>query len=251
MKKVIYTVLTGNYDHLAQPAVTEPSFDYVCFTDAAEGCDGVWQLRPIPFEGTPVMRARWAKLHPYLLLPEYDLSVFMDANLCITGAGFYERIKACDAPYAVLDHCVRDCVWEELRYCYLKDKIGTEAALRWHKELNQMQMPRHFGLAETNVLVRRHGMDAVRNLDRCWWELLLLSGGTRDQLAFTPALHRRGLSMPPLLLGPGRNARNVAFLAYTLHPQTGKEHAPGKLNWFNIRYHLRLLWRKMVLLCLK
>ena len=252
MKKVIYTVLTGNYDRLQQPSVTDPAYDYVCFTDRPGARDGVWELRPIPYEGSAVMRARYAKLHPQELLPGYDLSVFMDANLCITGAGFYERVNACEAPYAVLDHCVRDCVWEELRYCYLKDKMGTAAALHWHKELKQMQMPRHFGLAETNVLVRRHGAESVRDLDRCWWELLLLSGGTRDQLAFTPALHRLGLSMPPWLLGPGRNARNVACLAYTLHPATGKENVPGRLNWANLVYNLRLLWRKAVLrLCLK
>ena len=149
MKKVIYTVLTGNYDHLAQPEVVDPTFDYVCFTDRA-GQDGVWQLREIPFaSASPILRARWAKLHPHLLLPEYELSVFMDANLCIAGAAFYEQISAAEAPLALLEHPSRDCVWEELRYCYLKDKLSTRAAFGLLGRYRNMAMPRHAGLYET------------------------------------------------------------------------------------------------------
>lgn len=251
-KRVIYTVLTGGYDPLVQPAVTRPGWDYVCFTDQPGERDGVWQLRPIPYEGSPLLKARYAKMHPGELLPEYGLSVFMDANLRITDAAFYERLEACQAPYAVLDHGARDCVWEELRYCYLKDRIGTGAALRWHRALRQMGMPRHFGLAENNVLLRRHHLEEAACLDRRWWELFLRSGAARDQLAFAPAVFSLGMSMPSWLLGPGRNARNVPFLSYSVHPPTGKENIPGRLNWANLKYNLRLLWRKAVLrVCLK
>ena len=151
MKKVIYTVLTGNYDRLAQPEVVSAAFDYICFTDKA-GQDGVWQLREIPFaSGNPILRARYAKLHPHLLLPEYELSVFMDANLCITGPEFYEAVSS--SPIAVLEHPERDCVWEELRYCYLKDKVSTASAFRIHKMLRGM--PRHWGLVPVHTAV--HG----------------------------------------------------------------------------------------------
>ena len=245
-QKVVYTVLTGGYDRLAQPEVTAPGWDYICFTDR-EGRDGVWQLRPIPYEGSPVLRARWAKLHPHLLLPEYERSVFMDANLCITGPELYQV----EQRLAVLPHPQRDCVWEELRYCYLKDKVSIRTAVRWHRFLRRMPMPRHAGLAETNILVREHKHPQVVALDQRWWELLLQSGGSRDQLCFTPALHQLGLATPPWIFGPGRNARNVACVRYENHPATGLENVPGRLDWANLKYHLRLLWRKAVLLCLR
>lgn len=247
MKKVIYTVLTGNYDRLAQPEVADPSFDYVCFTDRA-GQDGVWQLREIPFASeSPVLRARYAKLHPHRLLPEYDLSVFMDANLCITGEAFYGRISALEeVPLALLEHPSRDCVYEELRYCYLKDKLSTRAAFGLLRRYKQMAMPRHAGLYETNVVLRRHKEAAVVALDERWWALLETSRCTRDQLSLTPALHVEGLR-PALLLGRGCSARNVPYIRYTLHPRTGKENVPGKLNWANLKYNLRLLWRKGML----
>ena len=250
MKKVIYTVLTGNYDPLAQPEVVDPAWDYVCFTDKA-GQDGVWQLREIPFASdSPILRARYAKLHPHLLLPEYEVSVFMDANLCITGEAFYTRLSAVDAPLALLEHPSRDCVYEELRYCYLKDKLSTAAARGLLRSYRQMAMPRHFGLYETNVVLRRHQDAAVVALDKQWWRLLEASRCTRDQLSLTPALYLEGLQ-PALLLGKGLNARNVPYIRYSLHPRTGKENVPGKLNWANLKYNLRLLWRQCNLLWLK
>lgn len=247
MEKVVYTVLTGGYDRLQQPVVTYPEYRYVCFTDHA-GTDGVWELREIPFEGSPVLRARYAKMNPHLLLKEFDYSVFMDANLCITGGEFYSHVG--EAPLAILQHPSRDCVWEELRYCYLKDKVSTASALRIHKMLQAIDMPRHAGLAETNVLGRLHNDPQVIALDQLWWRMLLESGGTRDQLVFTPALHRLGIE-PALLLGPGLCARNVPYIQYSLHPLTGRENTPGKLNWANVKYNLRLAWRKALLPCLK
>lgn len=250
MKKVIYTVLTGNYDHLAQPEVVDPAWDYVCFTDKA-GQDGVWQLREIPFaSASPILRARYAKLHPHLLLPEYEVSVFMDANLCITGEAFYARLAAVDAPLALLEHPSRDCVYEELRYCYRKDKLSTCAARSLLRSYKQMAMPRHCGLYETNVVLRHHMDAAVVALDNRWWTLLETSRCTRDQLSLTPALHLEGLQ-PALLLGKGLNARNVPYIRYSLHPLTGRENVPGKLNWANLKYNLRLLWRQCNLLWLR
>lgn len=250
MRKVIYTVLTGNYDRLAQPLAVDSSYDYVCFTDST-GKDGVWQLREFssPYRNS-ILRARYAKLHPQLLLPDYDLSVFMDANLCISAPEFYDKVAACASPLAFLPHPDRDCVYDELRYCYLKDKIGTREAFAQLKRLKAMGMPRHAGLYETNILLRRHLDADVVALDEAWWQLLLNSGATRDQLCLTPALIRLRLQ-PELLFGTGLNARNVPFVRYTLHPPTGKENVPGKLNWANVRYNLRLGWRKCMLPWLK
>ncbi len=270
-QKVIYTVLTGGYDRLEQPVAVSPDWDYICFGDI-EGQDGVWKLRTIPFEGTPVMRARWAKMHPHILLPEYSYSVFMDANLLICAPEFYSALlqeqkqpfllfttcsstqpgaKSADIGLLrVLEHPERDCVWEELRYCFLKDKVSTGTAVKWHRYLRKMCMPRHVGLAETNIIAREHNNLQIIALDNLWWQFLEKTGGSRDQLAFTPALHTIGLN-PSLLFGPGLNARNVPYVKYVNHPVKGPQNQPGKLNWANLQYNIRLLWRKAVLLCLR
>jgi len=253
MKKVIYTVLTGGYDRLAQPGVIHPDYDYICFTDAGEGRDGAWELQRIPFETPdPVTRARYCKLQPHVVLPEYDISVFMDANLCITGDGFYEAVEkalAAGTPIAGLPHPERDCVFDELRYCYLKDKLSTCAAFRHRRHLISLGMPRHAGLLETNILLRAHNTPELIALDDAWWEEFQRCC-TRDQLSLPPVLQRLGMQ-PALLFGPGRCARNVPFVHYSLHPRSGKEKTPGRLTWGNVRYRLRLGWRRWCLLFLK
>ena len=119
-QKVIYTALTGGYDTLRQPLVVQEGWDYVCFTDR-DGKEGVWQLRKVPFGGSPVLQARQVKLQPHRVLPEYEISVWMDANLCIAQDTFYTLVeKALDegCVLAGVPHPSRDCVFDELVKCY-------------------------------------------------------------------------------------------------------------------------------------
>ena len=247
-RKVIYTCLTGGYDHLGQPAVVDPSYDYICFTDT-EGQDGVWELRKIPFDSPdPVSRSRYPKILPHKVLSEYEYSVYMDANICITDPEFYriaDRLITDEITFAQVEHPDRDCVYDELRYCYLKDKIDTRTAFRLYRKWNAEDLPRHAGLYENNLILRRHNITEARALDEAWWKGWE-SGVHRDQLCLMPIFLRHNIH-PAFLLGKGLNARNVPYLKYTLHPPTGKENTPGRPTWGNVRYHLRLGWRKMTL----
>jgi hypothetical protein len=247
-RKVIFTCLTGGYDRLEQPVAVAPDWDYICFTDT-DGQDGVWQLRKIPFDSPdPVVRSRFPKILPDRVLPEYDYSVYMDANLRITGEEFYGFADKCIATgisFAQVQHPDRDCVYEELRYCYLKDKIDTKTAFRLYRKWKDEGLPRHAGLYENNLIFRRHKITEARALDEAWWHAFS-AGVPRDQLCLQPIFLRHGIH-PNLLLGEGLNARNVPYLKYTLHPPTGKENTPGRLTWGNVVYRLRLSWRKLML----
>ena len=246
--KVIYTCLTGGYDRLEQPAVADPTWDYICFTDT-EGQDGVWQLRKIPLDSPdPVSRSRYPKILPHRVLPEYDYSLYMDANIRIMDPEFYrvtDRLITDEITFAQVEHPDRDCVYDELRYCYLKDKIVTRKAFRLYRKWTAEDLPRHAGLYENNLIFRRHNITEARALDEAWWKGWE-SGVHRDQLCLMPIFLRHNIH-PALLLGKGLNARNVPYLQYTLHPPTGKENTPGRLTWGNVRYHLRLGWRKLTL----
>lgn len=247
-RKVIYTCLTGGYDRLEQPAVVAPDWDYVCFTDT-DGQDGVWQLRKISYESPdPVVRSRYPKILPHKVLSEYDYSVYMDANIRIMDAEFYRIADMCIADgvaFAQVQHPDRDCVFEELRYCYLKDKVNTRTAFRLYRQWTASGLPSHAGLYENNLIFRRINITEARYLDEAWWKAFS-AGVPRDQLCLQPIFLRHGIH-PALLLGEGLNARNVPYLKYTLHPPTGKENTPGRLTWGNVRYRLRLGWRKLML----
>ena len=248
MRKVIYTCLTGGYDRLEQPAAVDPSYDYICFTDT-EGQDGVWQLRKIPFDSPdPVSRSRYPKILPHKVLTDYDCSAYLDANIRIMSAEFYaivDRLIADEITFAQVEHPDRDCVYDELRYCYLKDKVDTRTAFRLYRKWTGEGLPRHAGLYENNLIFRRHNITEARALDEAWWKGWE-NGVHRDQLCLMPIFLRHNIH-PALLLGKGLNARNVPYLKYTLHPPTGKENTPGRLTWGNLVYRLRLGWRKLML----
>ena len=248
MRKVIYTCLTGGYDRLEQPAAFDPSYDYICFTDT-DGRDGVWQLRKIPFDSPdPVSRSRYPKILPHKVLADYDYSVYLDANIRIMSAEFYaivDRLIVDEITFAQVEHPDRDCVYDELRYCYLKDKVDTRTAFRLYRKWTDEGLPRHAGLYENNLIFRQHNITEARALDEAWWKGWE-SGVHRDQLCLMPIFLRHNIH-PALLLGKGLNARNVPYLKYTLHPPTGKENTPGRLTWGNLVYRLRLGWRKLML----
>ena len=93
-KVAIYTVLTGGYDTLEQPKVIDERFDYFCFSnDIEKDSIGIWKVRK--FEGdfpSKQIESRYPKMHPSTVLPEYGYSVYMDANIRIETADFYEAV---------------------------------------------------------------------------------------------------------------------------------------------------------------
>lgn len=77
MKKVIYTVITGNYDEVL-PAPNYPGWDCILFTDK-EVDDYGWEVRQIE-KGDSLIQSRDVKIRSHKWLPEYDLYCYIDGN---------------------------------------------------------------------------------------------------------------------------------------------------------------------------
>ena len=221
MKKAVYTCITGNYDILPQPAAVRADWDYICFTDdPSAGSDGVWQLRPFKYEGDRRLISRYPKILPHLALADYDASLYLDANIRILGDGIYEAAEECladGALWAGIPHPDRDCVYEEIRRCYLSGHARWRDALKLKKQLQNAGFPQHSGLLENNAILRRHNDLRVIAVDEDWWEAYS-KGIKRDQLHLMPALLKEGLK-PVDLLPDGRNARNSEALGLVPHAQ--------------------------------
>ncbi len=249
MKKVIYTALVDNYDSLMQPAAVDPEFDYICFSDCIKGPKvGVWEIRPIPFTSPSHTRvARYSKLQPHVVLPEYEYSVWMDANILIKGEEFYEKVNAKiaeGAKMAFVPHPSRDCVYEEIVRCYRNVRISFRDAVKQRRHLLEMGYPEHWGLMETDLILRRHNDPDVIRISDAWWEELQ-NYSFRDQLSQMPVCWKNGIR-PELLLGEGKNARNVPYLELVRHSLThqpeyrGLRRLPKKVQWTFRRIVARL-----------
>jgi len=87
-KIVCYTCITGNYDRLLDPLVVPSNIDFICFTDNWHQFSNVWQIRSVPKdlnELSNVKRQRIVKICPHRYLSEYDISIWVDGNICIKG----------------------------------------------------------------------------------------------------------------------------------------------------------------------
>lgn len=88
-------------------------------------------------------------------------------------------------------HFVRNCIYEEFAEV---EKLGYEATdvLRKQRELIEHSgFPEHFGLAETNVLYRRHNEPEIIKLMEDWW-YFVADYSKRDQLSFSYVLWKKG-----------------------------------------------------------
>lgn len=81
---VVYTCITGGYDILRPVSHPDPRLDYVCFTDNPATSAAGWTIRPMPEDlagFSKVKQQRLVKIRPDKYLPEYDTSLWLDANL--------------------------------------------------------------------------------------------------------------------------------------------------------------------------
>ena len=81
MKIVIYSVSTGGYDELKTPKVFDPNVRYILFTDNKYFKSNVWEVNHVDFLDNDLdnrRKARYIKLNPHLVLPNHDISIWID-----------------------------------------------------------------------------------------------------------------------------------------------------------------------------
>lgn len=218
--RVIYTSVVGDIDALMQPQVVDPRYDYICFVRKSEGVDGgVWQLREIPAAiADDRMLSRYPKLHPEELLTGYEWSIWIDGNISIRSDGFYKHIDeliAAGVQMSAPRHPLRDCVYDEAYAVVAADKERYSVARRVIKFLRDKGFPRHAGLFENSILLRRGGDPALAAMDSMWWDCLQTLSG-RDQLSLVYCARECGVSIVPLL-PDGMLLRDCDWLTYVYH----------------------------------
>lgn len=207
----IYTALTGGYDTLRQPESVRKDADYFCFSnDIPEEHVGVWQIRPITFSGSnPVLASRFPKLNPHLVLPEYDVSLYADANLTLAPEldEAIDRSLAGESPCAMVPHPNRTGTFEEGLFV-LRHSMGNPFRVyRQMLKLARSGFRDDAGLFVCSLIFRRHLDPCVIAFSEGWWRRFL-AGAKRDQLSVMPALEEAGLH-PSILIPSDYILRNT------------------------------------------
>lgn len=237
----VFSAIIGKYDEILQPSVVDDRFDYLLFSDGLPvGKQGVWQVRRIDYSNSIKTKvARYVKTHPEALLPEYEASLWLDANIRITGKEIYDRfvwLFENNTLVASVKHLAYDCVYNELFSVLDFRYESEEVAVKWGHELRKRGYPRHAGLFETGLMYRRHSNPGVKELDAIWWNYIE-AYSRRDQLSFTVSLREENLSCG-FFLSEGKTVRDSEGLAFIKHKdETAKFDPNEKPAWLMHHYY--------------
>lgn len=213
----IYTVITGDYDELHQPQVVVPGADYFLFTNNAEivdlcdthnlcrwrptdGCRfcgniGVWNviLLDTETELENILLSRKVKMLPHLYLdPKYDISIYLDADMLITGdLTELTNWLTVDTTMAAFRHSSCQSVREEIDDLIKRGVVDKDMAEKQWLRYVEWGFKDNLGITENGVLVRRHNDPQVIRLMQLWWSEFQ-NGCLRDQISLMPCLYRLG-----------------------------------------------------------
>jgi len=188
-KIVIYTCITGNYDDLLEPKFISKNCDYICFTDNKELNSNVWNIKPMPNELSKlsfVKQQRNIKINAHKYLSEYDISIWVDSSVDLLGDinNLIDTLNFDTYNIFVGKHPHRDCIYDEAEACIKLKKDTTENINNQIQYYKNEAFPQHYGLAQTNILIRKHNDKDCIKLMHSWWKMVNRFSH-RDQLSLS------------------------------------------------------------------
>ncbi len=198
-KSVIYTCISNDYDDIGELEAygyVNPEWDYVCYTDNQEhisrGQIGIWEVRPLQYDKSDVSRNnRWHKMHPHLLFPEHDESIYIDANINILTDFLFREIERIGGDFVLPRHFKNQCIYHEYQDVLAGRLDDAELIERERRLVEQAGMPTNYGFMENNILYRRHHQPEIVRMMEEWWDMLV-NYAKRDQLSLAYLFWKNG-----------------------------------------------------------
>lgn len=199
-KIAVYTCITGKYDEPMDPLIFPDNCDYYIVTDRPEENRSCWKAIDIQSLGESVgalsnaEQNRFVKMHPDIVFPEYEYSVYVDGSIriCTDLTECVNRIS--NHGMAFYAHDLRDCVYDEINACLLVGKITENEFIEHTNYLKSSDMPAHYGLPACGIIARKHNDAICKKIMGEWWEEYL-SHAKRDQLNLPLVLHNNHISV--------------------------------------------------------
>ena len=198
--KVIYTCISGEYDFM--PIIQTyyaKDWRYICFTNNKKLLKykhiGLWEIKKMEFNKLDNTRnARWHKLHPDILFPDSDESIWIDANIDILTDKLFTIINSRNSDILIPSHNLRDCIYEELETVKQMNLDNYEILEKVKNYLIENNMPKNYGLNETNIVYRKHNTPKNKKIMEEWWNMIE-NYSKRDQLSLSYILWKNNISV--------------------------------------------------------
>lgn len=198
---VIYSCVVGGYDMPEQHTYVNPSADYRILTDE----DVTWSdmLDNVPHDkfNRNNLLAKYAKVFPDKLFPEYEYSLWVDGNIDIRSTFLHDIVQDLiekDRRMALSGHFARTCAYSEMKAVaqYKLDK--PDRLLLLANKLDSEGFPVNYGLTENNIILRKHNHPQVKKLMKLWWKMIT-TYSHRDQLTLQYCMWKEHFACDQLL----------------------------------------------------
>jgi hypothetical protein len=192
----IYTCITGGYDIPTDNFEHKDGYNYFLFSDFPIKTNS-WRNMLVTFNNASnlsnVKKQRFIKTHPFNVLKDYDIVVWVDANTDFNQKlyDYIENNK--NSIITFKQHPNRDCIYDEIKECVLRGKEERKVGDNIRNKLISENYPKHNGLYETNIIISHVKDINVRRLFESWWhEIYHFSH--RDQLSLNYIIWKYGFS---------------------------------------------------------
>jgi hypothetical protein len=192
--------------------------DYFYFSENQSNIVEPWKFKRIDIQHLNAKdQNRYIKIHPHKVLPEYDITLYIDGSIQIVG-DIYEMVTKAlqlEGDIFLYDHFERNCIYSEAAACayYSHDWIWTIA--RQMRRYSREGYPVNNGLYEAGVILRRN-TERVSKIMEYWW-LEYSQGVKRDQLSLPYVLWKVGGSISSMGKSDPRLIHR--YLRFINHPQ--------------------------------
>jgi hypothetical protein len=214
----VYTSITDEKDTLLDNQLLGEA-QYVAFTDLAYVQP--WQIKK-PYDRfvDPRRNSRIQKILAHQFI-ETEYSIYIDGNIRLLVPPeelIAEHLK--DTDLAVWRHPKRDCVFDEAIVCAKRKLDDPETIIEQAVAYEKDSYAKHKGLAECNVILRRH-TKKVEEFNNAWWSEYCRHS-RRDQISFMYAVDKVGLRIKliddPFLMVQGKDMAVRTSGALEIYP---------------------------------
>lgn len=190
MKKVIYTVMFGDYK-LHEPIFENKDWEHICFSDREIKSD-IWNVKVIKNIKNSRKLSRRIKINFHEFL-DHDILIYIDAKFRIKidlDDFVKENLKY---NIVLMKHNRRDCIYDEAEFCI---KLGND-----NKDIIQKQIvkykeegfPKNYNLYAPGIMIRKNTKEVI-NFMKLWYNEVE-KYSYRDQISFPYILWKNPIKL--------------------------------------------------------
>lgn len=190
MKKVIFTVMFGDYD-LYEPTIHNKDWEHICFTDKPKDSK-IWNVNIIKNikDNRKLSREIKIKFYNYF---NCDVCIYIDSKFTIKI-----DLDKCVADnlkndFCLMKHNKRTCVYDEAEFCIEHNKDSKEIITKQIESYKKEGFPKKFGLYAPGIMIRKDTPEVRKFMDLWYKEVEKFS--YRDIISFSYVLWKNPIKL--------------------------------------------------------